>query len=164
MGSKIMAGSPGVLALLDGDRYPFADKPPVAVRSMLYHWDFTRIDTPWAAAPSEALLNASQVAAGQGAWWYRRKVAEYAPALQLNNPSVKEFLGQFGWKEELLLPERQDQCTYSGRVPPDPTPEELEAAELLLPARSVDDPRASPGSLPRPAASPLSSLARPLSH
>ena len=56
MGSKIMAGSPGVLALLDGDRYPFADKPPVAVRSTLYHWDFTRIDTPWAAAPSEALL------------------------------------------------------------------------------------------------------------
>ena len=121
-----MAGSPGVLALLDGDRYPFADKPPVAVRSTLYHWDFTRIDTPWAAVPSEALLNASQVAAGQGAWWYRRKGSEYAPALQLNNPSVKEFLGQFGWKEELLLPERRDQCTYSGRVPPDPTPEELE--------------------------------------
>ena len=47
---KLMLGSPDVLALLDTERYPFsAEQPPLAVRAQLYHYDFTRLDTPWAA-------------------------------------------------------------------------------------------------------------------
>ena len=35
--------------LLDPDAYPFKDKPPVRVRASLYHYDFTRVESPWAA-------------------------------------------------------------------------------------------------------------------
>ena len=57
--------------------------------------------------------------------------------MQLNNPSLKEFLGQFGWRTELLAPGRQSACTYSGKAYPEPTAEQEEMAELLLPARLV---------------------------
>ena len=45
------------LALLDGDAYPFPDAPPRRVRASLYHYDFTRVASPWAAAiPGAAQL------------------------------------------------------------------------------------------------------------
>ncbi len=129
-----MAEAPEVLALMDTDRYPFNDQAPIAVRSSLYHWDFTRLDTPWARdTPGTTIIANSS----SPQWWARKHVGEYAPALQLDNPSFKEFLGQFGWRAELLVPKRQSACTYNGKSPPAPTAEQEEMAQLVLPARLV---------------------------
>lgn len=134
LGAKLMAQAPEVVALMDTDRYPFHEQPPVAVRSSLYHWDFTRLDTPWAKdTPGTTILTNSSASQ----WWARKRINEYAPALQLNNPSLKEFLGQFGWRAELLGPGRQSACTYTGKPRPAPTAEQEEMAQLLLPARLV---------------------------
>lgn len=119
---------------MDTDRCPFNEQVPIAVRSSLYHWDFTRLDTPWARdTPGTTIL----INSSAPQWWARKHVNEYAPALQLNNPSLKEFLGQFGWRAELLAPDRQSACTYSGSPRPAPTAEEEEIAQLVLPARLV---------------------------
>ena len=49
------------LALLDVDAYPFDDvRRPALVRASLYHYDFTRVPSPWARAlPGAALLDAA---------------------------------------------------------------------------------------------------------
>lgn len=134
LGAKLMAKAPGVLALMDTDRYPFGAQPPVAVRSSLYHWDFTRLDTPWARdTPGTTILANSSAPE----WWRRKRVQEYAPALELKNPSLKDFLRQYGWRTELHALERQSACTYSGKSAPALTAEQKEMAELLLPARLV---------------------------
>ena len=40
---------PEILALLDEERYPFkAGGPPAAIRAVMYDYDFTRLDSPWA--------------------------------------------------------------------------------------------------------------------
>jgi hypothetical protein len=135
LGAKLMANAPEVKMLMDSDRYPFdGETPPIAVRSWLFHWDFTRLDTPWASdIPGTTIVNSS----APGQWWARKQVEEYAPALQLNNPSLGQFLSQFGWKENLLLPKRESPCSYSGAPPPAPTAEQEEISELVLPARLV---------------------------
>ena len=54
----------------------------------------------------------------RGAWWQRKGAGqEYMPPISLGNPSVSEFLGQFGWKEQLLLPQRADVCSWAPSGP-----------------------------------------------
>lgn len=62
---RLLEGSPQVLALLD--RNPFPNAPPRYVRAVLYDYVFTE--------PSERR--------DSGAWWKRRFVRDYAPALSL---------------------------------------------------------------------------------
>lgn len=45
--SRAASTSSSALNLLDADRYPFKDAPPVAIRATLYDYDFTRLDSPW---------------------------------------------------------------------------------------------------------------------
>ena len=48
---KILVGggnSSAALTLLDLDAYPFRKAPPARVRATLYHYDFTRVASPWA--------------------------------------------------------------------------------------------------------------------
>ena len=160
LGAKLMAKAPGVIALMDSDRYPFHDSPPVAVRSTLYHWDFTRLvstiatatrvprtslidcvcfqDTPWARdAKGAQIISSTEAWAGAGAWWQRTKVGEYAPALQLKNPSVVEFMGQFGWQEQLKLPGRVSPCTFTGAPAPPRSADLEEMGDLAWPAKLI---------------------------
>ncbi|HEX3583535.1 MAG TPA: lipase maturation factor family protein, partial [Thermoanaerobaculia bacterium] len=59
--SRLMEGSPQVLELFAGN--PFAGKPPIAVRAVLWqYWFTTRAER-----------------ARTGAWWNRRLIGLYAP-------------------------------------------------------------------------------------
>ena len=58
-----LEGSPSVLALFDSN--PFPDAPPVRVRARLYDYRFS--------TPAER--------AASGAWWVRREVGVYFPAV-----------------------------------------------------------------------------------
>jgi hypothetical protein len=72
--------------LLEGDRAtrallvsgPFEDRPPRAVRARYYRYEFTRLGEPTRA------------------WWNRKLVAEYLPAVARDDPRLLEYLRQEG--------------------------------------------------------------------
>ena len=45
-GNQLLEAVP-FLQLLDHSKYPFASHPPKEVRVLLYHYDFTRLNTTW---------------------------------------------------------------------------------------------------------------------
>eukprot|EP00945_MAST-04E_sp_MAST-4E-sp1_P006288 g6288.t1 len=91
---KILEGSKDVIALLDEESYPFTKKPPMYVRSQLYKYDFSRMDTYW----NNRLEQATIVGKASDVWWHRSKESEeYTPALEKRNPSIDKFLKQQGW-------------------------------------------------------------------
>ena len=92
---KLLEGSQDTLSLIDKKSYPFKDSPPTLIRSRLFHYDFTRLDTEWNRRVKHTTIldesNAHQ-------WWHRsKKGEEYTPPLQKRNPSVDSFLLQHGW-------------------------------------------------------------------
>ena len=84
-------GGGAALALLDGDSYPFAPRtPPKRVRAMLYHYDWTRVPSPWARRiyseqhakrmlPANCSVLGPWVGGGSDCarWWARNRVSEY---------------------------------------------------------------------------------------
>ena len=66
---RLIEGSPSVLALFRDD--PFHGKPPNMVRTMIYQYWFTDLDTK----------NKT------GAWWRRQELGEFSPAVQRDVPS-----------------------------------------------------------------------------
>jgi hypothetical protein len=78
--AKLLVGDRAVLRLFDGD--PFPDHPPRAIRASLYEYHFTHRGDPG------------------GAWWTRRYVDEYLPAVTRDDPSLRDFLAAYGWKVE----------------------------------------------------------------
>lgn len=97
-----------VISLLDENNYPFKNgTPPLAIRAQLFHYDFTRLNTSWTrlqlSIPNAPASSASSQEhsgilspSNAGAWWSRKFVADYLPALEPNNPSVANFLGHYG--------------------------------------------------------------------
>ena len=85
--------APPALALLDLDAYPFKGRPPMRVRAHLYHYDFTRVRSPWAKRIPGARMQPANCSwlgpyrfdSGGGAacrqWWRRTFVREYVGAL-----------------------------------------------------------------------------------
>ena len=63
---RLLLDSPPVEALLAGN--PFPDRPPLAIRALLYHYRFT--------TPEERKES--------GNWWHRELLGEYHPAVQLS--------------------------------------------------------------------------------
>ncbi|HVD76180.1 MAG TPA: lipase maturation factor family protein, partial [Vicinamibacteria bacterium] len=57
---------------------PFEDRPPRAVRARYYRYELTRLGEPTRA------------------WWKRKVVSEYLPALTRDDPRLLEFLRQEG--------------------------------------------------------------------
>jgi hypothetical protein len=90
------------IALLDQKNYPFRNgSPPLAIRAQLYHYDFTRLNTSWArrqlSSVNDPIASAGMLSPSDpNVWWSRKFVADYLPALELNNPSVANFLGHYG--------------------------------------------------------------------
>jgi hypothetical protein len=74
---KLLLGDRGVMRLLDND--PFPDKPPKYIRAELYRYEFTRIGD------------------GSGAWWRRKRVAEYMPPVSVDDPGLLDFVQAYGW-------------------------------------------------------------------
>jgi hypothetical protein len=63
---RLLLGSPEVEALLATN--PFRDKPPLAVRAIIYDYRFTDLETRAVA----------------GDWWRRERPRQYCPAVKLN--------------------------------------------------------------------------------
>lgn len=68
---RLLEGSPEVLALFDAN--PFPDRPPAHVRARLYDYRYT--------TPAER--------ADSGAWWVRRELGPYFPAIGLGPARVQ---------------------------------------------------------------------------
>ena len=134
---KILLGSDGAtseasrnassaaLALLDVDAYPFKRAPPARVRAALFHYDFTRVPSPWARRiPGAKLLPANCSMLGPfaggssgtvcGRWWTRSRVQEYLPPLT-RSVLEEQVVGPQGWPIGHAVP-RPSPCGTSTSV------------------------------------------------
>jgi len=87
---------PNVEALLDIDVYRWRGREgPKYVRSWLYHYDFTRLDTSWARPiPGAKIINVSSPAEREE-WWTRKQVGPYlAP---VSRDELEPIIGRQGW-------------------------------------------------------------------
>jgi len=81
---KLLIGSPDVIDLLDHEAYPFKHKPPQLLRAWHYHYDFTRIASPWADRnPGAKIINATVGSPEHTLWWHRTRQGEYIPTVNL---------------------------------------------------------------------------------
>ena len=74
---KLLHNDPGTLSLLAGN--PFPDAPPRFIRAVLYEYHF--------APPGNAT----------GAWWERRPLGIWIPAVSTEDPRLLRFLAAYGW-------------------------------------------------------------------
>jgi lipase maturation factor len=74
---KLLTGDAGAASLLA--KNPFVDRPPTFIRAELYEYHFTRFGD------------------SSGAWWTRRRVDSYLPALSRDAPGLERFLRAYGW-------------------------------------------------------------------
>ena len=137
---KLLKGdSPEIISLLDESNYPFKEYPPSSIRSILYEYDFTRLNTSWnvnipksqilsnysifTPIPSALQLSSFSVSSLSSLskskftslpWWQRKRVIrEYLPALDLTNPSMKKYLEGNGFDlttTPKTLEERELEC------------------------------------------------------
>lgn len=77
--AKLLEGQRNVLSLLRVN--PFPQKPPRYIRAQLYEYHFT---TPAARRQT-------------GAWWTRKLIAPYFPAVSLDTPGFRQVLINQGW-------------------------------------------------------------------
>lgn len=126
-GGAAQALNSPVLQLLDLDTYAFHTSPPVLVRATLYHYDFTRLPSPWASRIPDAPILAgncsarwttltgwsgkSHTADGRKAktpscrnWWRRTKVREYVPAVS-RETLLSQVVSQQGWPTTTARPQ-----------------------------------------------------------
>jgi hypothetical protein len=71
---KLLQNDAGVQQLLANR--PFPDAPPRYIRAERYRYRFTHFGSP--------------------DWWERQRIGTYLPPLSIDNPSLLEFLGQYG--------------------------------------------------------------------
>ena len=105
---NLETGHPEVNGLFLNFARNFNGVSPKEVRVKLYQYDFTKWETEWSVSlsPVNAVFVNSTNNSNQ--WWKRSFVKEYVPALQLDNPSVKAFLQNFGiYNEDYVTLERQ---------------------------------------------------------
>ena len=110
---KILEGFSPVIALLD-DPNLNAGHRPTAIRAVLYHYDFTRLNTAWnRRIPNVSFVDEKNKNRNDGAegsfvsrmlqlpevYWYRTKVGDYTMAIEANNTSVTSFLQHHGYKK-----------------------------------------------------------------
>lgn len=114
LADKLLEGSPAAMAALDARAYPFkahdgALTPPSLIRAALYTYDFTRWKSAWAPrAVHAAPYNVSE-AMDTSAWWVRRRVGEWLPAVPRGEASVATFRQHHGAPR--LAPEQRQAAT-----------------------------------------------------
>jgi hypothetical protein len=116
---KLLRGdSTEVLSLLDSKNYPFHETPPQAIRSILYEYDFTRLNTSWNRnLPFAQIVSGDDMPSSPSPWWQRKRIVrEYLVSLDLANPSLKQFLEGNGisLRPSLSLPELETDCLNKG--------------------------------------------------
>lgn len=101
--NKLLQGgdnSADVMKLLDSNQYRLlfteSNNRPLYIRSRLFHLDFTRYNYSWATQQGAAKCVLAQSGnirdIEHQPWWCESFVAEYTPALERDNGSVKAFL------------------------------------------------------------------------
>ena len=121
--------SSAALTLLDVDAYPFPTAPPARVRATLFHYDFTRVPSPWAQHQQAPMLpvNCSRLGpfvGGEGcdAWWKRTRVREYLPPVDRSLMEEQVVRAQ-GWP------------VGGARAPSDPCRAAKPARDATIPPR-----------------------------
>ena len=71
-----------------GDPFAERQKTPRFIRAQHYEYQFTTAE--------EAGLGATSLV--PKVWWKRKLIAEYLPALSLDNPSLRRFIEGQGWR------------------------------------------------------------------
>jgi hypothetical protein len=109
---KLLHGSTTAISLLDVEQYPFHERPPTHVRASLYHYDFTRLRSPWAEAigPGATIINATRGSSEHKQWWARQRVSEYIPTVDVS--MLQSVAKQQGWigKDDVMA----DPCKKHG--------------------------------------------------
>lgn len=86
-----------VFHLLDYDNYPF--KKPIkllAIRAIKYDYDFTRINSSWSDPDSILYNSLFDQHVNHSSWWVRKNAHEYIPSLEIDNPSLRQFVENMG--------------------------------------------------------------------
>ncbi len=74
---KLLHNDTGTLSLLANN--PFPNTPPRYIRAELYRYQFAPANNP------------------AGAWWKRRRLAGWLPALSVDDQNLRRFLMAYGW-------------------------------------------------------------------
>ncbi|KAL3908307.1 MAG: hypothetical protein SGPRY_009850, partial [Prymnesium sp.] len=101
--SRPSYASTPALQLLDLDAYPFHSAPPLRIRAFLYHYDLTRLPSPWASRTPDAPI-VGRVEGGDNctAWWSRVTGLELEP-----------FILRQGWPTSIARPHGDSEaCSY----------------------------------------------------
>ncbi|XP_068673133.1 lipase maturation factor 2-like [Montipora foliosa] len=101
---RLLQGKQEVLDLLA--KNPFPRKPPIYIRAQLYKYHYTELPSNISSL-SDVLHNNRLVKN----WWWRERVREYLPILAVNEPSLINWLSQYGLAKDNPWPERP-----SGRI------------------------------------------------
>lgn len=107
---KILDGCGPVLDLLDEPDIAVGVHTITQVRAVLYHYDFTRMDTEWARRiPGIELSNTSSFLMIPDQVWTRKLVRQYLPPLVSGNPSLRDYLVHAGY-ESSICSENKNRC------------------------------------------------------
>ena len=150
--------STAALTLLDLDAYPFPTAPPARVRATLYHYDFTRVHSPWAVRQQAPMLPANcsllrprvggprvgdrgLADTGCEAWWKRTRVREYLPPVDRSLMEEQVVRAQ-GWP------------VGGARAPSDPCRAAKPTREATIPRGVCEAVLTLRGMLPRSSSDP----------
>ncbi|KAJ1492536.1 lipase maturation factor-domain-containing protein [Baffinella frigidus] len=88
---RLLQGTAPVRALMAPELWPeqFREHAPKAIRIVKFEYDMTRLPKGGKGKGK------GKGGKGGAAWWKRKEVGEYLPALTLDNPSLRDFVGQF---------------------------------------------------------------------
>jgi hypothetical protein len=96
--TQILDGGAAPAALLAPMPAAFRGRPPTLLRADLWHYDFTRWDSPWARETPDASI----LGDGGSAWWARRHVREYLPPISQGTSGLQQVRDMFAAKPPAL--------------------------------------------------------------
>ena len=107
---KLLHGSDVATELLDIDEFPFRKAPPTHIRASLYHYDFTRLRSPWSESiHGVSIINATRGSPQHALWWSRKRVSEYIPTV--DRSMLAQAAEQNHWRGKDLV--KTDPCSIS---------------------------------------------------
>jgi len=95
---RLLQGQQDVLDLLA--KNPFPHRAPIYIRAQLYKYHYTELPKNITSL-SDVLHNNRLVKR----WWWRENVREYLPIVAVNEPSLINWLSQYGWAKNDAWPE-----------------------------------------------------------
>lgn len=98
--SKLLHGCTPVIDLLDEPMLASGEEQLLTVRSILYMYDFTRINTEMY---QNDIVNQD--------WWIRSPSHEFLPALEVANPSLVAFLSSHRFLDDMCVND-EDKCKF----------------------------------------------------